>query len=89
MSGLSQKELAERLGLSDKTISAYETGRAIPPSSTLAKIAEITNVSVSKIMGESAVEDEYNQSRVNDRLDKIEERLSNIEQLIIKLISDK
>ena len=40
---ISQKELAEKLGLSEKTISAYEKNRAIPPAPTLQKIATITN----------------------------------------------
>ncbi|HWA52341.1 MAG TPA: helix-turn-helix transcriptional regulator [Patescibacteria group bacterium] len=41
--GLSQKELAEKLNLSEKTISAYEKGRATPPSPTLQRIANATN----------------------------------------------
>lgn len=40
---LSQKQLAEELGISEKTISAYEKGRAIPPVPTLEKISNITD----------------------------------------------
>jgi transcriptional regulator with XRE-family HTH domain len=40
---LSQKQLADKLGLSEKTISAYEKERAIPPVPTLEKIANITD----------------------------------------------
>lgn len=39
---LSQKELGDKLSISNKTISAYESGRAVPPLMTLKKIAEIT-----------------------------------------------
>ncbi len=46
MANLSQSELADKLGISDKTVSAYEQGRAIPPITTLQKIAEITDQSV-------------------------------------------
>lgn len=46
LSGLSQKQMAKKLGLSDKTISAYELGRAIPPATTLQKIAQITKQSM-------------------------------------------
>lgn len=73
-SGLSQKELAKKLGVSDKTVSAYETGRAIPPTPTLAKIAEITKTSVSEIMG---VEKPIDKDEIADRLKKIEEQISN------------
>lgn len=72
-SGLSQKELGKKLGVSDKTVSAYETGRAIPPSPTLFKIADITGISLLKIMG---VEDE--ESDIAKRLDQIEQKISYI-----------
>lgn len=42
LANISQKQLAEKLGLSEKTISAYEKNRAIPPAPTLQKIATIT-----------------------------------------------
>lgn len=35
---LSQKKLAKRIGISDKTISAYETGRLVPTFETLVKM---------------------------------------------------
>lgn len=71
-SELSQKELAKKLGISDKTVSAYETGRAIPPTPTLAKIAEITKVSMSQMMGTEPDE----KSEISKRLEKIEATIS-------------
>lgn len=43
---LSQKELGNKLGISDTAISAYETGRAIPPFPTLKEIGKITDTSI-------------------------------------------
>ena len=40
-SGLTQKELADRLSLSDKTISKWENERSIPDIFTLLKLTEI------------------------------------------------
>ncbi len=76
-SGLSQKELAEKLGVSDKTISAYETGRAFPPTPTLAKIAEITKTDVANIIGV-----ENGESNIEKRLKNIEKHLSKQSRLI-------
>lgn len=72
-SGLSQKDLAKRLGVSDKTVSAYETGRAIPPTPTLAKIAEITKNSLPDLLG---IENDDNENEIVKRLKKIEELIT-------------
>lgn len=41
--GFSQKDLAIRVGLSDKSISIYEKGSVYPPVTNLLKIAEELN----------------------------------------------
>lgn len=84
--GLSQKELAKALGVSDKTISAYETGRAMPPSSTLAQIAKITDMSISKIIGVGENEEEIENDKLKERLIDLEQRVSNLEQTLIKFL---
>jgi transcriptional regulator with XRE-family HTH domain len=38
--GISQKTLADSIGLSDKAISTYESGRTLPPLDILFKIAD-------------------------------------------------
>lgn len=40
---LSQDELGKSIGLSDKSVSAYEKGRSQPPLENLRKIAEVTH----------------------------------------------
>ena len=44
--GISQKELAEKLGVASGTLSGYESGLHDPKSDILCKIADICNVSV-------------------------------------------
>ena len=44
--GLSQVQLAEKLGVSDKAVSKWETGKAKPQVDTLRKLATIFNVSI-------------------------------------------
>lgn len=51
--GMSQKDVGNLIGLSDKTISAYESGRNAPDFETLKKIAKIFGVSVDYLLGAS------------------------------------
>ena len=48
--GLTQKELAEKLCLSDKAISKWETGASIPDTTMLIPLAEILGVTVTELL---------------------------------------
>ncbi len=56
--GLTQKELAERLKVTDKAVSKWETGRGMPDVSVLEKLAEELGVTVSEMLNGSEVEKE-------------------------------
>ena len=49
-SGLTQKELADLLDISDKTVSKWETGVSKPTTDTLKRLATIFNVEVSTLL---------------------------------------
>ena len=48
--GLNQKQLAMRLGISDKAISKWETGGSLPPLEMLARIADELHLSLPKLI---------------------------------------
>lgn len=50
--GVTQVQLAELLGTSQQTITAYEVGRRRVPVSSLPKLAKLLGVSVEELMGE-------------------------------------
>lgn len=52
--GMTQLELAERLHYSDKSVSKWERGEALPDVAVLKKLGEIFGVSVSTLIGEDA-----------------------------------
>ena len=56
--GLTQAELAEKLSVSDKTISKWETARGLPDISLLQILAQTLQVSVAELM-----KGEYTQNR--------------------------
>ena len=51
---LTQLQLAEKLNYSDKAVSKWERGEAIPDIRVLIKLAEIYNITVDDILTDSA-----------------------------------
>ena len=56
--GMTQRDLAEKLNVSDKTLSRWETGKQIPDALTLPEIAKVLNLSISEIYGVEAAEED-------------------------------
>ena len=52
--GLSQKELAEKLNVIDKTISRWECGYGLPDVNLLPEIAKIFGISIEELIGEES-----------------------------------
>lgn len=53
-SGLSQEQLAERLGVSRQSVSKWESGRSVPEGDKLIAISECFNVSLDYLMRDGA-----------------------------------
>ncbi len=77
---LSQKDLADSLKLSDRTISAYEKGRAMPPLDTLQSISNLTHKSINYFLDEDIDEGEDLDLQV--KLKKIEIELLQIKKAL-------
>lgn len=80
-SKMSQKELGEALGISDKAISSYEQGRAFPPLKTIQKLAKITHKPVSYFTSGDENEVEYSVSAI---LANVEKELKEVKDLLSK-----
>lgn len=50
--GLTQKDIAEKLHVSRKTISSWETGRSYPDIGTLVELSDIYQISLDKLLRE-------------------------------------
>ena len=57
LAGLSQKELAEKIGVAPNTFHGYESGKHDPKSNLLADIARVCGVSVDFLLGLEEKED--------------------------------
>lgn len=78
--GLSQKELAHQLRVSDKTISSYEVDRATPAFDTLRHLSRIVNKPLSYFDIDSTSDD----LDLQIKLSTIERELLEIKKLLSK-----
>ena len=65
--GLTQKELAEKLEVTYKAISRWETGKGLPDTSLLKPLAEIFGVSVGELLSGKRMDD----SQIKNQADHI------------------
>lgn len=76
--GLSQKELAKALHVSDKAVSAYEVNRAAPPFETIKKISQITKKPITYFdTGNDNLDD-----TIATKLESVENELKEIRKLL-------
>ncbi len=76
--GMTQKELAEKIGVSDKTISKWECGNSIPDISYLESLCNSLNISVNELLsGEHLSEESYSEKAEENIMALMKENESN------------
>lgn len=73
--GLTQQEVADRLGVSNKTVSSWETGASYPDISMLSSIAELYGVTCDEILRGERIPPAEPQERTEQRREKNLSRL--------------
>lgn len=76
---LSQAALAKNIGVSDKSVSAYEKGRSTPPFDKLKKIARYTNHPIQYF-----TEDSTDSVTISKKIHQIEKEIAEIRKLLEK-----
>ena len=76
---MTQKQLADRVGVSDKTISKWETGRGIPDTAIMSELCKVLGISINELLsGERLSVDNYSgkaeENMVNLLKDKEQEK---------------
>lgn len=80
---LTQAKLAEKLSITDRAISKWETGKAMPDSSIMLELCEILNISVNDLLcGEVVASNNYNKELEKNLLDMIKEKEQRDKQLL-------
>ena len=73
--GLTQMQLAEKLNITDRAVSKWETGKSLPDSSIMLELCQILNISVNDLLsGEVVTMDNYNKELENNLLEMVKQK---------------
>ena len=82
--GLTQMQLAEKLNITDRAVSKWETGRAMPDSSIMLGLCDILKISVNDLLcGEVVSVDNYNKELENNLLETMKQKEQSDKRLLI------
>ena len=82
-----QREVAERLSISEKTISKWETGNGLPEVSLMLPLCELLEISVNELLsGERLDEKRYFEKAEQNIMSLIQEKAEAKKKLIIAVI---
>ena len=72
---LTQMQLAEKLNITDRAVSKWETGKSMPDSSIMLKLCDILKISVNDLLcGEVVAMDNYNRELENNLLEMVKQK---------------
>ena len=73
--GLTQMQLAEKLNITDRAVSKWETGKAMPDTSIMLELCDILSISVNDLLsGEVVSMENYNKKLESNLLEMVREK---------------
>ena len=84
---MTQRQLADALSISDKTVSKWECGKGLPEISLLVPLCGILQITVNDLLtGEKISEGDYRQKAEENMMNLIEENQENKKKWILSMI---
>lgn len=84
---MTQEQLGERIGVTNKTVSRWETGNYMPPIESLKLLSDIYQISINEIVsGERLNEETYKEAaedNITEALEKMESKEKTFENIML------
>lgn len=85
---LTQKQLADKLEISDKTISKWECGKGLPEVSLMLPLCETLEISVNELLSGALIKDKnYKENAEENLLSILKEKEESRRKLIISIVN--
>ncbi|MBQ7670384.1 MAG: helix-turn-helix domain-containing protein [Clostridia bacterium] len=73
--GLTQMQLAEKLGITDRAVSKWETGKSLPDASVMLELCSILKITVNDLLcGEVVSMENYNEKTEKNLIDMVKQK---------------
>ena len=86
---LTQRQLADLVGVSDKAVSKWETGRGLPEASSMAPVCEALGINVNELLRGERIPGEEYQEKAEETMVKLAEMKEDIKKVNWKMNSMK
>ena len=84
---LTQRQLADQLAISDKTVSKWECGKGLPEVSLMLPLCEILQITVNDLLsGERVADGDYQKKAEENMMDLIRENAENRERMTLSIV---
>ena len=85
---LTQKQLAEALSISDKTVSKWECGKGLPDVSLMLPLCNMLNITVNDLLsGEKVSQADYQKKAEGNMMDLMKENEENRKRMALSIIT--
>lgn len=85
--GLTQRQLAELLSISDKTVSKWECGKGLPEASLMLPLCEALHMTVNDLLtGEKVSPSEYQKNAEENMMGLLKENEENKKRMVLSVI---
>ena len=86
--GLTQAALAEKLGITDRAVSKWETGRSMPDASLMLELCEILKITVNELLSGERLDMENYKEKAEENLLQLQkqEELNNKKLLSLEVV---
>ena len=80
---MTQKQLAEELLISDRTVSKWETGKGMPDVSLMMPLCEVLGITVNELLsGERISDEDYKKKAEENMVNILDEKKINLKRLL-------
>lgn len=84
---LTQRQLADQLAISDKTVSKWECGKGLPEVALMLPLCEILQITVNDLLsGEKVAEGEYQKKAEENLMELMKENAENRERMTLSIL---